>query len=98
MSPPQLLFVTSTDVGHRMSEDEDDVDEKVGPTVRYLQKLGADHLDLIFESSRWIFSVDPITALDVRRPPIARDLATDERNRSSSPTLKKSSRSLDMRR
>ena len=49
-----------------MSDDEEDPEEKVGPTVRYLQKLGADHLDLIFESSRWIFDVDLDAGLEVR--------------------------------
>lgn len=48
-----------------MSETEDDVEEKVGPTVRYLQKLGADHLNVIFESSRWVFDVDRKAGLDV---------------------------------
>lgn len=49
-----------------MSEDEDDPEEKVGPTVRYLHKLGAEHVDLIFESSRWIFDADRVAGLDVR--------------------------------
>lgn len=50
----------------RMSEDEDDPEDKVEPTVRYLQKLGSDHLDLIFESSEWIFEVDQNAGLEVR--------------------------------
>ena len=49
-----------------MSDNEDDVEEKVGPTVRYLQKLGSDHFDLICESSRWIFELDRIAGLEVR--------------------------------
>ena len=48
-----------------MSEEEDELEEKVGPTVRYLQKLGSTHLILIFESSKWIFDLDPQAALEV---------------------------------
>lgn len=48
-----------------MSEGEDDPEEKVGPTVRYLQKLGADHVDLIFDSSLWVFEADRTAGLDV---------------------------------
>ncbi|KAM0791703.1 hypothetical protein ACM66B_003975 [Microbotryomycetes sp. NB124-2] len=42
----------------RMSQDEEDEEEKVGPTVRYLQKLGRDHLDVILESSRWVLELN----------------------------------------
>lgn len=48
-----------------MSADETDPEEKVGPTVRYLQKLGSAHLDLIFQSSNWIFEVDQNAGLQV---------------------------------
>lgn len=49
-----------------MADEEDDPDEKIGPTIRYLQKLGADHLEVIFESSRWVFDADRKAALEVR--------------------------------
>ncbi|KAK4703357.1 Vam6/Vps39-like protein vacuolar protein sorting-associated protein 39, partial [Phenoliferia sp. Uapishka_3] len=49
----------------QMSEDEDDAEEKVGPTVRYLQKLGSEHVELIFESSRWVFEADRAAGLDI---------------------------------
>ena len=49
-----------------MADDETDPVDKVEPTIRYLQKLGADHLDLIFETSTWVFEVDRKAALDVR--------------------------------
>ena len=58
-----------------MSDDEEDPEENVGPTVRYLQKLGADHLELIFESSRWIFDVDLDAGLEVRFSPLSITLA-----------------------
>lgn len=49
-----------------MADEEDDPEEKVGPTIRYLQKLGADHVAVIFESSRWVFEADRKAALEVR--------------------------------
>ncbi len=33
--------------------------DKYDPTIRYLQKLGPDHLDLIFAQSMWIFEENP---------------------------------------
>lgn len=51
----------------RMSEDEDDVKEKVGPTVRYLQKLGVDHLEVVLAASEWVFEQDKEAGLQVRR-------------------------------
>ncbi|BGP49482.1 Vacuolar morphoproteinsis protein 6 [Rhodotorula kratochvilovae] len=49
----------------QMSEDEDDPEEKVGPTVRYLQKLGADHVEVIFEASKWVFEQDSTAGLQI---------------------------------
>ena len=37
-----------------MANKEDDEDEKYGPSIRYLQKLGQEHIQQLFESSRWI--------------------------------------------
>jgi len=48
-----------------MSDDEDDPEEKLGDTVRYLQKLGPDHLDVIFEASKWVFEQDKRAGLEV---------------------------------
>lgn len=48
-----------------LSADEDDKLDKLGPTIRYLQKLGPSHLNLIFSSSKWLFSADAPMALQV---------------------------------
>lgn len=48
-----------------MSAEEDDPEEKVGPTVRYLQKLGAEHLAVILDASRWVFAQDTEAGLEV---------------------------------
>ena len=54
-----------TNVIHRISKEEDDVEEKLDPSIRYLQKLGAEHLSQIFESARWIFDTDKDMAFQV---------------------------------
>ncbi|KIM67190.1 hypothetical protein SCLCIDRAFT_1210690 [Scleroderma citrinum Foug A] len=42
----------------QLSEKEGDIRDKLSPTVSYLQKLGPEYLDQIFESARWVFSQD----------------------------------------
>ena len=32
--------------------------DKLMPTVNYLQRLGPEHLDQIFEHARWVFEED----------------------------------------
>lgn len=49
----------------RMSEEEDDVHDKIDPTVQYLHKLGPAHLELIFEASKWVFDISLEAGLDV---------------------------------
>lgn len=51
----------------RMSDEETDPEEKLGDTVRYLQKLGPDHLDVIFQASKWVLEQDQRAGLEVRR-------------------------------
>ncbi|KZP00495.1 hypothetical protein CALVIDRAFT_552763 [Calocera viscosa TUFC12733] len=51
---------------HELSEEEDDdEEEKVGPTIRYLQRLGVQHLDVIFSSAEWVFKASPTKALEI---------------------------------
>jgi Vam6/Vps39-like protein vacuolar protein sorting-associated protein 39 len=38
----------------RIAVNEEDEEQKFTPSVRYLQKLGPEHIDQIFNSSRWI--------------------------------------------
>lgn len=49
----------------RMSEDEDDVELKVSPTVRYLQNLGPEHITLILRASHWVFSEDEDLGMEI---------------------------------
>ena len=53
------------DVPSRLAQNEEDKLDRLDPTVRYLQKLGPDHLDLIFSESDWIFKEDPAFGLRV---------------------------------
>ncbi|KAG6884985.1 hypothetical protein C0993_006817 [Termitomyces sp. T159_Od127] len=48
-----------------LGEKEADVEDKLSPTIQYLQKLGPEHLQQIFESSRWVFAVDSNMAFDI---------------------------------
>ncbi|KAF7327882.1 Rab guanyl-nucleotide exchange factor [Mycena kentingensis (nom. inval.)] len=49
----------------RLSEEETDMEEKLMPSINYLQKLGPEHLDEIFQSARWIFDKDSATAFQI---------------------------------
>jgi len=49
----------------RLAKDEEDKLDKLDPTIRYLQKLGPDHLDLILDESAWVFEEDTAFALRV---------------------------------
>jgi hypothetical protein len=40
-----------------MAMNEEDAMTQIEPTVRYLQKLGSKHIDVILESSKWVFSL-----------------------------------------
>ncbi|KAF7320029.1 Rab guanyl-nucleotide exchange factor [Mycena kentingensis (nom. inval.)] len=48
-----------------LSEDEPDMEEKLTPSINYLQKLGPEHLDEIFQSARWIFDKDSAMAFQI---------------------------------
>ncbi|GAA6044405.1 hypothetical protein JCM8097_002743 [Rhodosporidiobolus ruineniae] len=47
------------------ADDEDDPAEKFGPMVRYLQKLGPEHVEVIYEASRWVFERDTEAGLQI---------------------------------
>lgn len=40
--------------------------DKLEPSIIYLQRLGPEHLDQIFKSSRWLFDQDADMAFEVR--------------------------------
>lgn len=49
----------------RLSEKETDMRDKLDPSIMYLQRLGPEHLDQIFKSSRWLFDQDADMAFEV---------------------------------
>ncbi|KAJ7116484.1 hypothetical protein C8R44DRAFT_209802 [Mycena epipterygia] len=53
------------DLLKQLSEQETDVEDKLMPSIYYLQKLGPEHLDEIFASSRWIFECDSAIAFQI---------------------------------
>ena len=42
------------------------MNEKLQPSVVYLQKLGEEYIDQVFKYSRWVFQQDQNIAFEVR--------------------------------
>ncbi|RPD61108.1 hypothetical protein L226DRAFT_534756 [Lentinus tigrinus ALCF2SS1-7] len=53
------------DLLRQLSEKETDPHDKLMPTVNYLQRLGPEHLEQIFEYSRWVFEQDRDIAFEI---------------------------------
>ncbi|KAI0690617.1 hypothetical protein BC835DRAFT_1363553 [Cytidiella melzeri] len=53
------------DLLQQLSEKEFDMRDKLVPSVNYLQRLGPEYLELIFEHSRWVFEKDRDIAFDI---------------------------------
>ncbi|KAF4597180.1 Vacuolar morphoproteinsis protein 6 [Pleurotus pulmonarius] len=49
----------------QLSENEEDMQDKLGPSIAYLQKLGPEHIEHVFAASRWIFEQDRELAFDI---------------------------------
>jgi hypothetical protein len=69
------------------------MEDKLSPSIYYLQKLGPEHLDEIFASSRWIFEKDSSMAFQVSCPNCA--LPESDHAVISRSSLPKTSSSLD---
>ncbi|KAF8604609.1 hypothetical protein BDV93DRAFT_537690 [Ceratobasidium sp. AG-I] len=59
------MHAKALDLLYDLSQEEDDPLDKYQPSIRYLQKLGPEYLELIFKSARWIFEVKPDMAFDI---------------------------------
>ena len=57
-----MIYLTVRD---RLSAKETDIHDKLTPSVNYLQRLGPEFIDLIFEHSRWVFEQDRDIAFEV---------------------------------
>ncbi|KAF9007557.1 hypothetical protein BDQ17DRAFT_1350883 [Cyathus striatus] len=53
------------DLLRELSEKETDIELKLSPSISYLQKLGPEHIDQIFNSARWIFDQDVDMAFEI---------------------------------
>lgn len=49
-----------------LSEEVSDIEDKLRPSITYLQKLGPEYLDHIFQFSRWIFDQNVDMGFEVR--------------------------------
>ena len=49
----------------RLGEKEDDTEDRLLPSVSYLQKLGPEHLQLIFDTAQWLFAENSDVAFEV---------------------------------
>jgi tetratricopeptide (TPR) repeat protein len=49
----------------RFGDEEDDIEEKLGPTIRYLQNLGPDHISLILRTAHWVMGVDSEMGMEI---------------------------------
>ncbi|KAI9061003.1 hypothetical protein FKP32DRAFT_1594678 [Trametes sanguinea] len=49
----------------QLSQKETDIRDKLTPIVNYLQRLGPENLDQIFEHSKWVFEQDPEIAFEI---------------------------------
>ncbi|EGN98719.1 hypothetical protein SERLA73DRAFT_168336 [Serpula lacrymans var. lacrymans S7.3] len=49
----------------QLNENEPDIRDRLQPSISYLQKLGPEHLEQIFESSRWVFGQDRDMAFEI---------------------------------
>ncbi|CAE6456533.1 unnamed protein product [Rhizoctonia solani] len=59
------MHAKALDLLFDLSKEEDDPLDKYQPSIRYLQKLGPEYLELIFKSARWLFEEKPDMAFDI---------------------------------
>ncbi|OZJ05891.1 hypothetical protein BZG36_00891 [Bifiguratus adelaidae] len=59
------LHEKSLELLHRLSEEPANRLQGVIPTILYLQKLGAEHFDLILKYSKWVLEQDPDEGMQI---------------------------------
>ncbi|KAK0570235.1 Vacuolar morphogenesis protein 6 [Tilletia horrida] len=75
----------------KLAENQDDEEEKLGPSIRYLQNLDAEFIDIILDASHWILDENPQMGMEIftadtgkvgqlPRYRIVEDLATYDRD------------------
>ncbi|TFY63425.1 hypothetical protein EVG20_g6316 [Dentipellis fragilis] len=61
----QEMHAKALDLLRSLSDKETDMRDKLGPSISYLQRLGPEHLDQIFRSSRWVFEQEADMAFQI---------------------------------
>ncbi|KAI8096965.1 vacuolar sorting protein 39 domain 2-domain-containing protein [Halteromyces radiatus] len=59
------LHSNALDLLSKLGQQTDGPLRGVLPTIRYLQRLGLDHFDLVLQYSRWVLESDPIHGMDI---------------------------------
>ncbi|KAL7310879.1 Vacuolar morphogenesis protein 6 [Mucor circinelloides] len=59
------LHARALDLLEKLGKQPDGPLRGVLPTIRYLQKLGLDHFDLVLQYSRWVLEKDPKHGMDI---------------------------------
>ncbi|KAF1804913.1 CNH domain-containing protein [Mucor lusitanicus] len=59
------LHARALDLLEKLGKQSDGPLRGVLPTIRYLQKLGLDHFDLVLQYSRWVLEKDPKHGMDI---------------------------------
>lgn len=59
------LHSNALDLLERLGQQSEGPMRGVTPTIRYLQRLGLEHFDLVLKYSRWVLEKDPIHGMDV---------------------------------
>ncbi|OBZ90217.1 Vam6/Vps39-like protein [Choanephora cucurbitarum] len=59
------LHARALDLLEKLGKESDGPLRGVSPTIRYLQRLGLDHFDLVLQYSKWVLEKDPELGMDI---------------------------------
>ncbi|KAI8067557.1 CNH domain-containing protein [Gongronella butleri] len=59
------LHSKALDLLSRLGQQADGPLRGVVPTIRYLQRLGLEHFDLVLKYSQWVLKADPVLGMDI---------------------------------
>lgn len=62
---PLLRLHSNFSLPCRLSALEDDMEDRLSPSIQYLQKLGPEYIDEVFRYARWILDTDKDMAFQV---------------------------------
>ncbi|KAI8366276.1 CNH domain-containing protein [Choanephora cucurbitarum] len=59
------LHARALDLLEKLGKESDGPLRGISPTIRYLQRLGLDHFDLVLQYSKWVLEKDPELGMDI---------------------------------